>query len=207
MSFGEIDYTSASFPRNLHEDDAFIPADISWAEDTDYLGQPLADCLKQIYLVPSIHGNKSPVLYSGVSDNGYPAPVFQEQAYENADLSDPNYRLLGLFRLWNCVEYFDPYLDILDENWHDQLSVYIPKMLEGNDQQSYAATLASLSAKLRDAHVHLSPMALYCDDALANTVRLCPCSAWKIDGSQSGDERGLSSPAQRCDPCKGWNCH
>ena len=42
-------------------------------------------------------------------------------------------RLLGLFRVWNAIEYYFPYLDIMDESWHDLLREFIPKMLQASD--------------------------------------------------------------------------
>ena len=68
---------------------------------------------------------------------------------------DQGYRLLGMFRLWNAMEYNYPYLDILDYNWHELLPEYIARMLEGDDQRSYELTIASLSTKLQDAHIAL----------------------------------------------------
>lgn len=64
-------------------------------------------------------------------------------------------RLLGLFRVWNAVEYYFPYLDIMDEDWGELLAEYIPKMLEGRDQKTFELTIAELTAHLQDAHVSL----------------------------------------------------
>ena len=78
-----------------------------------------------------------------------------EPFYEDMNYKDQGYRLLGLFRLWNAMEYNYPYLDILDYNWHELLPEYIARMLEGDDQRSYELTIASLSTKLQDAHIAL----------------------------------------------------
>jgi C-terminal processing protease CtpA/Prc len=72
------------------------------------------------------------------------------------DYADSRYRLLALFRLWNAMEYFYPYLDLLDEDWNDVLLALIPEMLEGADKRSYQLTLARLAAKLKDAHVNFT---------------------------------------------------
>ena len=76
---------------------------------------------------------------------------YNEKLYEDMDYSDENYRLLGLFRVWNALEYYCPYLDILDEDWEDLLPEFIPQMLAESDQQSYDLTIAALMAKLQDA--------------------------------------------------------
>ena len=69
------------------------------------------------------------------------------------NFQDPGYRLLGLFRLWNAMEYFFPYLDIIDGDWSALLHEHIPAMLEGTDRLSYELTLMSLASGLSDAHV------------------------------------------------------
>jgi hypothetical protein len=71
------------------------------------------------------------------------------------DYSDMGYRLLGLFRLWNAMNYYFPHLDVLDVEWNDLLLEFIPKMLEGTDRLSYELTLAAMSHHLHDAHVLL----------------------------------------------------
>ena len=41
-------------------------------------------------------------------------PIFsKEQSYPDMDYSDSGYRLLGLFRMWNALEYYFPYHDLL----------------------------------------------------------------------------------------------
>ena len=47
--------------------------------------------------------------------------LFNEKNYPDFDYGNLNDRLLGLFRVWNVVEYYFPYLDLMDENWHDVL--------------------------------------------------------------------------------------
>ena len=79
-----------------------------------------------------------------------------EKIYENIDYSDKNYRLLGLFRVWNVIEYYYPYLDIMDENWNDILTEFIPKIMEGSDLKSFELTVCEMTAHLHDAHVTLT---------------------------------------------------
>jgi len=76
-----------------------------------------------------------------------------KERFVDIDYSDSSYRILGLFRLWNTVKYFFPYLDIIDYDWNELLLEYIPKMLEGEDVFSYEITLVTLASKLQDAHI------------------------------------------------------
>lgn len=101
--------------------------------------------------VPVIYKKNEPVIFGE-----YRVPYFPyEKSYEDMDYADMKYRLLGLFRFWNAVEYYYPYLDILDDNWNIMLKKHIPMMVEETDKQSYELAIASLSIKMHDAHVSL----------------------------------------------------
>ena len=97
---------------------------------------------------------------------------FNEKNYPDFDYGDLNDRLLGLFRVWNAVEYYFPYLDIMDENWGKLLAEYIPKMLEGRDQKTFELTIAELTAHLQDAHVALLDQKVFLN-ALEMNLILC----------------------------------
>jgi len=91
-----------------------------------------------------------------VTFNSIGVPRFDNQrSHPRADFSDPGFRLLGLFRMWNAMRYYYPHLDILDVDWDDLLIEYISKMLDGTDRHSYELTLAALSHHLRDS-AHLT---------------------------------------------------
>lgn len=156
MELGEIDYGTYSkleVPAwaNANAEDIIVQADTSWTEDTSYLGKPLSDALQQLGVIPNIGRVNAPVDFI---ENGL--CVFQrENSYTDMNFADARYRLLGLFRYWNAIEYFYPYLDVFEEDWHELLSSFIPKMAEGEDKHSYEGTLTELSARLRDAHLGL----------------------------------------------------
>lgn len=151
VSLGEI-YNGISRKGTLPSKDKVIEqADFKWINET-YLGEDLATDLLQLKTIPGIYNNKSPVNYNtnlGVPD------FTSEKIYKDMDYQDKSLRLLGLFRLWNAMEYNYPYLDILDTSWHDILPEHIIKMINANNRHSYELTLASLSANLQDAHISL----------------------------------------------------
>ena len=154
VSLGEIDYgTLNRVPQwaAAKEEDKIVQADTSWI-NADYLGDELTEDLSQIETVPNIDFSKAPVNFSEID-----VPEFSnEKTYENLDYSDENYRLLGLFRVWNALEYYFPYFDIMEENWHELLLQYIPEMMEGSDLESFELTILKLTAHLHDAHVRLT---------------------------------------------------
>ena len=154
VGLGEIDYgTLNRVPQwaAAKEEDKIVQADTSWI-NADYLGDELTEDLSQIETVPNIDFSKAPVNFSEID-----VPEFSnEKTYENLDYSDENYRLLGLFRVWNALEYYFPYFDIMEENWHELLLQYIPEMMEGSDLESFELTILKLTAHLHDAHVRLT---------------------------------------------------
>ena len=155
ISLGEINYGMSTPNSTLKEDKLYIQADISWIKDDTYLGKELSEDMQKLGPIPAIYRVNAPVNYTANS-MGTRVPDFSnELLYEDMDYRDQDYRLLGLFRLWNAMEYNYPYLDVLDNDWHDLLPEYIDRMLDGKNQKSYELTLASLSAKLQDAHIAL----------------------------------------------------
>ena len=155
LSLGEIDYGMTTSISTLQEDKLCVQADISWIKDIAYLGKDLSEDMQLLGPIPSIYRENAPVKFTANPMGTRVSDFSNEALYENMDYGDQGYRLLGLFRLWNAMEYYYPYLDILDNNWHDLLPEYIARMLEGKNQESYELTIASLSAKLQDAHVAL----------------------------------------------------
>lgn len=159
LSLGEIEYetdTPAAQWSSAKEEDKVVIADTSWIFNKKYLGEELSANMEPLTKpLPDINRFRAPIDFSRGYYTGLfePAMFYNEKLYEDMDYSDENYRLLGLFRVWNALEYYCPYLDILDEDWEDLLPEFIPQMLAESDQQSYDLTIAALMAKLQDAHV------------------------------------------------------
>ena len=153
VSLGEIDYkTISKVPEwvGVTEENKIVCTDTTWISE-DYLGKELSADLQQFEPLPNVNRGKAPVSFSSIG-----VPDFSnEKTYENIDYSNQNYRLLGLFRVWNILEYYFPYFEIMDEDWDDLLSEYIPKMMEGSDLESFELTIMELTAHLHDAHVML----------------------------------------------------
>jgi C-terminal processing protease CtpA/Prc len=123
-------------------------ADMSWVSET-YLGSELYEALSRFKGITVTDLRKAPVFFDSSGNSVYS----NEDDYINMDYSDSGYRLLGLFRLWNAMEYYFPYKDIMDDDWNALLGEFIPVMLEGSDRLSYESTIARLNSKLHDAHI------------------------------------------------------
>lgn len=146
---GEVDYGTSEPVKAWAEggeDEKVFIADTAWTADTAALGEALTADLAQLGEIPAIDRSKSP----GWLDK---SRYFANEPEHEAAYDDPGFRLLGLFRLWNAMEYCFPYLDLLDEDWNECLEAYIPQMLDGTDQASYERTLASIAYQLHDPHV------------------------------------------------------
>ncbi len=94
--------------------------------------------------------------------------AFVERAYSETPYPDPPYRLLALFRLYNAIEYFFPYKDLMDHPWRDTLVDFIPRMRDARDATDYALAVAELTTRLQDSHVTLASPVL---DAYFGTHR------------------------------------
>ena len=140
----ELWLLNTGFEMNLHS-----MADLSWINE-DYLGTSLAMGLSRFNKIQITDRAMAPVYFDMIGNSVFT----NKERFVNIDYADSDYRLLGLFRLWNTVKYFFPYLDIIDYDWNELLLEYIPQMLEGADRFSYEVTLATLASRLQDAHIH-----------------------------------------------------
>lgn len=83
-------------------------------------------------------------------------PIFKEQEYPLFHISDINYRLLFLFKVWNVIEYFSPYKNILDSNWNSVLIKLIPNFIAVSDIDSFMKRCCyPINVLLSDNHVRI----------------------------------------------------
>ena len=125
-------------------------ADFSWINEA-YLGLPLFERLSRFQAIRPFDRANAPVYFDSMGNSVFT----NQQNHENMDYGDVRYRLLGLFRMWSAIEYYFPYRDILDRDWHELLLEHTVMMREGTDRLSYELTLASLSMHMHDVHVVL----------------------------------------------------
>lgn len=132
--------------------DLHLSPEIDWIRDASVLGAELS-----AYLV-SVYENRTanPEQYYVGHARGVGNPDFSsENAYAAVALPDAGFRLLGLFRLWNIIEYWFPYRDILDEDWDDVLAEYIPRLMTVDDADTYRLMMMEVIARIDDTHANL----------------------------------------------------
>ncbi|PCL93057.1 S41 family peptidase [Paenibacillus lautus] len=135
------------------EDSIQLSPTTDWSKDEEYLGTDLSLELSKI-LDSNISERKN--AYVSFNDESPLGIMHNENAYTNMKFDDTGYRLLGLFRYWNIIEYYFPYKDVIGEDWDQVLIDFIPKMIDGSDYHSYFMTLAELTTRVHDSHVYLS---------------------------------------------------
>ena len=145
----------AELPAELH-----LAPDLDWVRDRELLGGALSERLQLIYdrrpadvehyYVSHARGVGNPVLSS-------------EESYADQPLPDAGFRLLALLRLWNIVEYWFPYRDVIGEDWEGVLAEFAPRVMAESTVDEYRLTMIELSARINDthaniwSHVHLQP--------------------------------------------------
>lgn len=144
-------------PRELEqqyqfsEDSIQLSPTTDWSKDEKYLGTDLSLELSMI-----VDSNISERKQAYVSINDESTPIMHnENPYTSMKFDDTGYRLLGLFRYWNIIEYYYPYKDVIGEDWDQVLLEFIPKMIDGSDYDSYFMSLAELTTRVHDSHVDL----------------------------------------------------
>lgn len=103
------------------------------------------------------------VLVNRYTDKGYYAKyekgtlsfagerVYQAQA---GSYEDENFRLLGLFRYWNIIQYFSPNKYVIGRNWNEVLYEYVPKLSGATDATSYHRAIKELVNNVHDTHAN-----------------------------------------------------
>ena len=76
-----------------------------------------------------------------------------EKRYPEMTSPSREYRLLGLFRVWNVMFYFFPYKHLMDRSWDSVLTEFIPRFAGSSDAAEYGIATREFIAHLQDSHV------------------------------------------------------
>lgn len=125
--------------------------DLDWLEDQVLLGNELSKALI------SIEQNRGDAnqFYVSVAP-GVGNPMFEhELSYTHIKYPDAGFQLLALYRLWNMIEYWAPYRDIVGEDWNGVLRGFIPRIALAKTSEDYQRELMALIAMVHDTHANL----------------------------------------------------
>ena len=136
---------------SLDESDLHLGPPLTWLTDAA-LGSELAGSLR------AIHRNRSSdprqFYVSLVPNIGNPS-FDHELGYANLKLPDAGYQLLSLYRLWNIIEYWFPYRDLLDGSWDEKLTAFIPRIALASDAVAHKEEMLAFIATIHDTHANL----------------------------------------------------
>src|SRR5262249_51831003 len=99
--------------------------------------------------------NEKSVKSRKVAATGQSLPIavwHEDESYAKMFFPTLEYRLLALFRFWNAIKFFYPYLELLEQDWDTLLSEFIPRMERVEDARGYLTTLQELVFRIPDAH-------------------------------------------------------
>ncbi len=133
-------------------EDVPLRSDLEWLRERQTLGAELSAALEWVLRNRDAAGNQFYVsLHPRVGNPDFT----RERGYAEHRPPDAGYRLLSLFRLWNIIQYWFPYRDAIDEDWHAVLSEFVPRMAAASDFDTYQLELFALIARVKDGHANL----------------------------------------------------
>ena len=89
------------------------------------------------------------------------APVRTESRYPAMALPDLGYRLLAAFRIYDVIERFYPYPELLDEPWERVLRESLPGFVGADTPLSYVLAVARMVERLDDSHAYVGSDVYY----------------------------------------------
>jgi len=147
-SFGKIPNNS---PKEDNRDIAEKP-DHKWIQN-EISSTALKNRILEIY---NNRISPSDTYYIEYETKSVGNPSFEvEAAYKEMQYPDTGFRLLGLFRYWNIIQYFFPYKNIADKDWNTILAEYIPEFVQTENELDYENTFLKVIAEVKDTHANL----------------------------------------------------
>ena len=136
----------------LNETEIHLRPRLAWLADTRILGTELSAKLQ------SIHANRvaqTAQFYVSKMPNVSNPSFEHELVYANIKFPDAGFQLLALYRVWNIIEYWFPYRDLLSEDWDTVLIDSLPKVALANNAEAYQLALIELIGRVEDSHANL----------------------------------------------------
>ena len=129
---------------------AFLKPDLSWVQNSN-MNDDLKKKIQEIY--SNRHQGKH--YYIEFAPN-VGNPVFlNEKIYSNMKYPDAGFRLLALYRYWNMIQYFFPYIYQTDKNWNNVLIEYIPMFISARNRLEYELAAVQIIGEVNDTHANL----------------------------------------------------
>jgi C-terminal processing protease CtpA/Prc len=78
-----------------------------------------------------------------------------DATYADAPYPSREARILSLFRFWNVIHDFYPYLPLMGDAWDRALEEFLPRFESAASAHEYVLTVAELAARIPDGHVNV----------------------------------------------------
>jgi len=185
---------------SAYTDDDMTTAGLSWLKENPVLNTTLRARLLDV-LQNRYHGKPFYLSNKGAGN----IEMMNEPKYEMMAYPSMEYRLLGLYRYWNAVQYFFPYKKDIGEDWNKVLDEMIIPFRDAGDTLAYQAAIWQLAARINDSHgvgvcapyvpscgsplfgVRMAPLSLQWTEKETVVVRLGSDSLCRVDDIRVGD--------------------
>lgn len=142
-TFGEFEY---GHQNTLKEEIVKLKPDLKWI-DKEKMSDGLRTKLYKIKDAKRSGKNYYVSLNVGVGN-----PEFNEESYQQIKYSDTGFQLLSLFRYWNIIKYFFPYKYLIEEDWDNIITEFIPKYIKVSNEKDYRLAVLELVSRIKDTH-------------------------------------------------------
>ncbi len=137
---------------HLDQHDLYMGPELNWIADEKLLGADLSHTLQRILRNRPTNGKQFYVSLASNVEN----PVFDhEPVYSGVRFPDAGFQILALYRVWNIVEYWYPYRDVVGENWDSVLTEFLPRLALAGSAESYQRELLAFIAQVHDTHANI----------------------------------------------------
>lgn len=141
ISCDKTDTSASVFRQNL---------DLTWLADTTLFTAPLREQLHLVAMNPNQRSNRY-VHWNPLRNRlEFNVPAYSAMAFPNE-----TYRLVGLIRYWNIIEYFYPGKYLIGRDWSQVLTELVPTFQQATDTLTYQLALRELIATIQDSHAEL----------------------------------------------------
>jgi hypothetical protein len=130
---------------------AKVVPDLDWIKDDTHLGK----VAKQLQTIRDAERSSDTTNYV-TFPYGASAFLWKESKYTELPSLDTGYRLAGLFRLWNSVEYYFAYKYLIEGDWNNILREFIPQFIDTDGTLGYKLAVLKLLTRLEDSHARIA---------------------------------------------------
>jgi len=138
--------SSSDFDNIVKNESAANDSIHKWMFKTVTLDRALVDKLN--YLTKTITDKKYYVKSTKIGN----VEIVNEKKYSLNKVENRHIRLLILFKYWNVIEYFYPYKELMNNDWHSVLKKYIPIFISASSQLEFQLAFLRLTVELNDSH-------------------------------------------------------